>query len=211
MINTYKLKLSIYYVHMETEGTNMDYFEGNETVKQKLITAGIAEIEEHGISDFSLRRVASACNVSCAAPYKHFKDKEDFIAEIVLYIHNQWLMLQNQVALVFEDDVKKKLVETCVAYVRFWIANPNFRTVLMLKTDGFGDEKKSLMTQITDTTNELIYACCDKYNIPKEEEQNKVFIIRSLIYGATLMIDSGELENTKDTIDMIRQSIEKEF
>ena len=99
----------------------MEFYDGHETVKQKLIIAGIKEIEMHGITDCSLRRVASACNVSCAAPYKHFKSKEDFIAEIVLYIHSQWTMLEEQVMSVFEGDVKKQLIETCIAYIKFWI------------------------------------------------------------------------------------------
>lgn len=189
----------------------MDYFESFETVKQRLIIAGIAEIEAHGISDFSLRRVAAACNVSCAAPYKHFKSKEDFIAEIVLYIHNKWTMLQNQVVAVFESDVKKQLTEVCVAYVKFWIANPNFRAVLMLKTDTFGEERINIMTKITDSTKKLIHKCCAKYEINAAEEKRKVYVIRSLVYGATLMIDSGELENDEETINMIRECIDIEF
>jgi len=189
----------------------MEIFDGFETVKQKLIIAGISEIEEHGISDFSLRRVASSCNVSCAAPYKHFKSKEDFIAEIVIYIYNKWMMLQNQINSIYEGDVKKQLSEICVAYVRFWIANPNFRTILSLKTDTFGDERVDVMTKITDITKELIHKCCVEYNIDKNEEKKKSYVIRSLIYGATFLIDSGELENNDSTINMIRQCVENEF
>ena len=48
-------------------------------LKEKLLTAGIDEIMTHGMGDFSLRRVAAACGASCAAPYKHFKNKEEFI------------------------------------------------------------------------------------------------------------------------------------
>lgn len=188
----------------------MEYYEGFETVKQKLIIAGISEIEAHGITDFSLRRVASSCNVSCAAPYKHFKSKDDFIAEIVLYIHNKWELLQNQVASVFKDDVKKQLIETCVAYVKFWIANPNFRAVLTLKTDTFGDEVTSTISEITDTVTQLIHKCCEKYNT-LSEENIKIYKIRSFIYGATLMIDSGELENSEKTINVIRNCIDNEF
>ena len=53
----------------------MDEELGSASVREQLIKAGISELENHGISDFSLRRVASGCNISCAAPYKHFKDK----------------------------------------------------------------------------------------------------------------------------------------
>ena len=75
----------------------MAYEESYETVKQKLIICAIDEIEKHGISDFSLRRVASACGVSCAAPYKHFKSKEDFINQAATYIMDKWAMLYGQV------------------------------------------------------------------------------------------------------------------
>ncbi|MBO5879898.1 MAG: helix-turn-helix transcriptional regulator, partial [Clostridia bacterium] len=47
-----------------------------ENVKHRLILAGIRELEEYGITDFSLRRVAVSAQVSCAAPYRHFKSKE---------------------------------------------------------------------------------------------------------------------------------------
>jgi len=50
--------------------------ERNTNLRQDLILAGIEEINTHGANDFSVRRVASACHVSTAAPYKHFKDKK---------------------------------------------------------------------------------------------------------------------------------------
>ncbi len=189
----------------------MDYYEGYETVKQKLIIAGISEIEEHGISDFSLRRVATSCNVSCAAPYKHFESKEDFIAQIVLYIHNKWMMLRDQVASIFEGDIKKQLTEICVAYVKFWIANPNFRAVLMLRTDSLANKHMNSMTEITESTKELIHKCCTEYGIDEDGEKRKTYVIRSLIYGATIMIDAGELANDADTIEMIRECINEQF
>lgn len=189
----------------------MEYNDGYETVKQKLIIAGIKEIESHGIADCSLRRVASACNVSCAAPYKHFKSKDDFIAEIVLYIHNQWTLLETQVMSVFDGDCRKQLTETCIAYVRFWIANPNFRSMLMMKTDTFGSERKDIMTQIADGINGLIIQNCKLCNFDTATEKLKIYKIRSLLYGATLMMDNGELSNDTETIDMIRNCICSEF
>ena len=58
-------------------------------LRDRLIIAGIEEISLYGIKDFSLRRVAMRCNASCAAPYRHFKNREDFIraigAEPVVY------------------------------------------------------------------------------------------------------------------------------
>ncbi|MBQ4630097.1 MAG: TetR/AcrR family transcriptional regulator [Clostridia bacterium] len=187
----------------------MDIYDGFETVKQKLIIAGMQEIENHGVGDFSLRRVASLCNVSCAAPYKHFKSKEDFISEIALYIHKQWHLLQNQVSELFSDNPKKELIEICISYVKFWIANPNFHSVLMLKPQSVGSFGYNIMSEITDKISsllDLLWENNDDFN-----KTTAVFAIRSILYGATAMIDNGELENSDHTINMIRASIEKQL
>jgi len=189
----------------------MEYYDGYETIKQKLIIAGIKEIEMHGITDCSLRRVASACNVSCAAPYKHFKSKDDFIAEIVLYIHRQWTMLEEQILSIFDGNVRKQLTETCVTYIKFWIANPNFRTMLMLKTDTFGGERRDMMAKIAEGINVLIQKCCRECGFDENAEKQKIYKVRSLLYGATLMMDNGELSNDAITINMIKDSISAEF
>ena len=55
--------------------------------RQALILAGIDEINAHGVAAFSVRRVAQACHVSCAAPYKHFRDKREFIAAIIDHVN----------------------------------------------------------------------------------------------------------------------------
>ena len=86
---------------------------GSTSVREQLIVAGIAELEAHGIPDFSLRRVATACNLSCAAPYKHFKDKDALIDAIFAYIRQQLDFLLKQVADVFEAEPRRQLVESC--------------------------------------------------------------------------------------------------
>ena len=42
--------------------------------RDRLIQAGLEELNQYGVQHFSTRRVAKVCGVSCAAPYKHFKD-----------------------------------------------------------------------------------------------------------------------------------------
>ena len=55
---------------------------GARNTREALILAGLEELNEYGIQHFSTRRVAKACGMSCAAPYKHFKDSHEFIAAI---------------------------------------------------------------------------------------------------------------------------------
>ena len=56
------------------------YHRGN--IREALIEARIRIINESGEDALSLRKVASACGVSHAAPYAHFKDKDELIGAI---------------------------------------------------------------------------------------------------------------------------------
>ena len=75
----------------------IDEYYKSEELPTALVLAGIKEIENHGLSDFSLRRVATLCGVSCAAPYRHFKNKNELILAILSYINSQWGILQQQI------------------------------------------------------------------------------------------------------------------
>ena len=60
------------------------------SVREQLILAGIQEIDQYGLKDFSVRRIAGKCGVSCAAPYKHFEDRQSYFAAIIEYINGLW-------------------------------------------------------------------------------------------------------------------------
>lgn len=111
--------------------------ERNKNMRQTLIVAGISEINTHGVTGFSIRRVAEACNVSCAAPYKHFKDKREFIACIIEYVNEQWRERQQEVLAACGDSLRQQIVEVCVNYVKFLMEKPYFRSILMLKDEEF--------------------------------------------------------------------------
>ena len=48
-------------------------------LRKALIENGIEFINKYGEEKLSLRKVAEKCGVSNAAPYAHFKDKDDFV------------------------------------------------------------------------------------------------------------------------------------
>ena len=60
------------------------------STKEKLIIAGMDDIRFHGVQGFSLRRAAAACGVSCAAPYKHFADKQELFGAMIEYVEKAW-------------------------------------------------------------------------------------------------------------------------
>lgn len=177
----------------------MDEELGSASVREQLIIAGIAELEAHGIADFSLRRVAGACNISCAAPYKHFKNKEVLIESIFEYIDKQLDILLDQVSAVYKDP-KIRIAEICIAYIRFCIANPHFRAVLMLS-----GRELPLAERITKLM-ELCFTEMDPI-----ERADRGYVIRSIAYGAALLLESGELEYSDHIMKRIRENLMREL
>ena len=179
--------------------------------KERLILSGIAEIEENGIKDFSMRKVAKNCSVSCATPYKHFKDKQDFISAIIRYINRIWYERQLEIKSSFPDDPKTLLTETSVEYIRFLILNPHFRSIIMLKDENMSAEQAHEKSKLSSFAVRLIEQYCAESGIPDEVKKIKTFIVRSLIYGAALMIDNGEIDYSEKNMECIRRIIEREF
>ncbi|MBR0414728.1 MAG: TetR/AcrR family transcriptional regulator [Clostridia bacterium] len=169
--------------------------------REHLLVAGIQEIEKHGLSEFSLRRVASVCGVSCAAPYKHFKNKDEFVLEIIKYIGGRWKMLEAQVMKIFENDKARQIEELAAAYVKFWIANPNFRSILLLNPRQMDEAQKQARREIDSNLIALIEAYDDS------GKEKRVYEILSLIYGALLMLESGQLQNDEASLQLIKTSI----
>ena len=101
--------------------------ENQNSLRDALILAGIEEINKHGVSGFSIRRVAMACNVSCAAPYRHFQDKEALILAIIDYVNDIWAQRQKQILSQCGDSVREQLTELSVNFVRFLMEKPFYR------------------------------------------------------------------------------------
>ena len=79
-------------------------------LREALILAGIHEINANGVASFSIRRVADACGVSCAAPYRHFESKRDFIAAIIDYVNDQWAQRQEEILAGAGDSLREQII-----------------------------------------------------------------------------------------------------
>ncbi len=189
----------------------MEEFLSHDPLRDRLIIAGIAEIEQHGIAGFSLRRVAASCNTSCAAPYKHFKNKDDLILEIIRYVNRQWELLRDQILTLHVGEPMDRIVEVCVAYIRFWVANPNYRFALKAQGKEYNASKFSEKPNDERTIENLTRAYCAANHVGADEMERKVYAVKAILYGMTTMLDDGELQNSSETYENIRKTLRREL
>lgn len=99
------------------------YHHGN--LRQALIDAGIKIINESGEDGLSLRKVAAACGVSHAAPYAHFKDKEELMEAIKASVNEQFMDELEQ-AVAEAKNAEGAIINMGRSYVSFFVRNPDY-------------------------------------------------------------------------------------
>ena len=184
---------------------------GGRGIREQLLLAGIDDINQNGIQNFSVRRVANACGVSCAAPYKHFEDKPAFLAAIVDYIDSLWKERKEKVLKKYPTGSRRQLAEVSLEYVRFLVENPHFRSIIMGKDDEFDLRRGRSRGQVSDLTQCLIQDYCRSTGMSEQTRRLKTYVVRSLIYGAALMFDNGELDYNDENMALVAYAIEREF
>ena len=174
-----------------------------ENVKNRLILAGLRELDKHGVVDFSLRRVAIEAGVSCAAPYRHFKDKDELIASILSYVMEGWTLLSGQISEIYKDDTAGLICELSVAGLRFFIANGNFRTVITAAPH-LSEKKVSGL----DEFEEPLISAIKSFAVENGTSDINVisFRVLSLVYGSITLLNGG-YENFDEAAAQLRKAV----
>ncbi|MBQ2794066.1 MAG: TetR/AcrR family transcriptional regulator [Clostridia bacterium] len=160
-------------------------------VRTRLILAGIVELEQHGLRDFSLRRVAQEAQVSCAAPYRHFRDKEELILAIIAYIRESWELLADNISSAFADSSEQRLLNLAVAALRFWLANGNLRSVLMSGQEELGEEKRREVNRFDAPILAAVRTLAAERGVNDSEEL--AFTVLALVYGTVTLVSCGSV------------------
>ena len=181
------------------------------SLKDELILAGIQEINTFGVAAFSIRRVASACNVSCAAPYRHFKDKNGLIAAIIDYVNDKWAIQQEEILKKCGNSLREQIVEISLGYIRFLMEKPYYRAVLMLKDEQFDNLYHKKRTQFGSLCQTIEHQLFEASGYTMEVWKRKVLMFRSTIFGVLFLMDAGEFEYNETTMESVRYILDREF
>ncbi len=106
-------------------------------LRNALIEEGIKIINTSGEDSLSMRKLAEKCGVSMAAPYAHFKNKEEMINAIKQYVEDAFVeYLEKAISGAAEADgngiskIEMQIIAMGNAYVSFFIDNPEYFTFL---------------------------------------------------------------------------------
>ena len=108
------------------------YHHGN--LREALIETGLRYVNENGEDSLSLRKVASLCGVSHAAPYAHFEDKEALLCAIKDTVTGQFANeLKRTIAENEKAGTEAALLAMGKSYVMFFVHHPDYFNFLFYK------------------------------------------------------------------------------
>ncbi len=122
---------------------NKPYHHGD--LRKTLIETGIEFINKYGEEKLSLREIAAECGVSNAAPYAHFKGKDDFINAMQSYVMESFMDTLGKCADECRDDTQI-LSELGVCYVMYFYHNPLYFDFLF--------SRKNIRIRLSDENND---------------------------------------------------------
>ena len=175
------------------------------STRERLILAGMEEIRAHGIQGFSLRRVSASCGVSCAAPYKHFEDKEALFGAMIAYVNEKW---RERIKEVFklESTVEASIASLGAAYVSFLCENPDFKAILMIKETGLDSPLAVQAAGLSIPAKRLFSLYGRKKGLDRKELRGRIFVVRSLIYGSAMIL-GADTELRGDRMEDLRDAV----
>ncbi|MDE5547488.1 MAG: TetR/AcrR family transcriptional regulator [Clostridia bacterium] len=176
------------------EKTN--YHHGN--LRSELIEKAIAIVNEEGEQSLSIRKVAGACGVTYAAPYSHFKSKEELLSACREYVSKQFAdYLENSIA---NKDVTNPETLNVLgnAYLEFFRLHPvyfNFvfngkETCKMVLTL---DEVKDNYPPF-EVFRKVCLALTERHGLTKKQGLARLIKCWSRVHGATALIISPNVQ-----------------
>jgi AcrR family transcriptional regulator len=185
-------------------------------LRRSLIKAAVEILTENQDWTFSLREVARRAGVSHNAPYNHFEDKRDLLAEVAA-AGFETLRERMLAAIPRIEDAETALTRAAVVYVRFGIENPAhyrlmFGSVVVTKRK---DRPMPLMVAGNNARavlEEIIHRGAEQgvFTVsPKKKEELRLAVLSawSAVHGLTMLAIDGLAEAPRLTMDGVARKL----
>ena len=168
-------------------------------LKNALISASIAVIDEEGMEGLSIRHAVEKIGVSHAAPYRHFKNKEDLLVAVGVRCFGMLNDKINTAVKRFPNDQQAQFKALIKTYIKFAVDNPVFYRIM------FGDyiKKKTGYPKFFEAYDnvfrnfvEMIKKSSTRKRTKRDLPEITALAVWSMVHGySCLIIDNQEDKN----------------
>lgn len=171
---------------------------------EELIAEGIRQLKANGMDGFSARAVADACHVSCAAPFRHFKGRQEFFLTISRRLDEELSRSMEAVLNRLPGRYKEAHLAMNEAFIGClcqypFLIDPSFwRTI---DETQLGIRKWKSFRLMADQ----FCAYCRELGLSEELERAYYFNFQTLAYGSAFVINSGLMLEGERPEERIRE------
>lgn len=183
----------------------------NLQLKDKLIQMAVVELTLNGVEQFSLRETAKKCGVSCAAPFKHFKDKADLFQCISEHLDKELLNRIYTIEIKCNGDLKALYMETSAAYIENLIAHPFLMNLSFWSRPECSHVMGIRWWKSLGRVIEHFNNYCSFLGFSDEKHDMVFFMMQNITYGLAFMGTSKMLDEKKDYSEKLRIAMESLF
>ena len=178
-------------------------------LRHALVQAGLKMLAEGGVDGLSLRGAAELAGVSHAAPYRHFRDKDQLVAAVA---EEGFRLLTRHMREEIDrrgGDVLTRLRAAAEGYVAFAAAHPaTFRTIFGGAVCGEDEERPQGLKEAGDEAygvlRGLIVEGTERGKLRAEDPDQLALGAWSMVHGLGMLIIEGQVPGARADIALRR-------
>jgi len=183
-------------------------------LRESLIEMGLKLFNEGGEENFTIRKVASLCNVSHTAPYRHFKSKEELINAISEYVFNKFQNSLNEIVEMYKNDPAERIVELGKKYVWFMVENPDYlKFAFLTKSESVTVMEEDKLKNVGYGTFNIFENCALDFfksiNVKEEDYVQDIIAMWSMVHGLATMLAYKTFSYEGDYLQLVEKILRK--
>ncbi|OPJ56658.1 TetR/AcrR family transcriptional regulator [Clostridium chromiireducens] len=187
---------------------NDKYHHGD--LRESLIRMGLKLYNEEGAEKFSIRKVAALCNVSHAAPYKHFKNKEELISAISDFVFSNFEYSLSEIVEKYRTDPYERIIELGKKYVIFMVENPDYLKFAFSQNNEYGITVENNELQSSDYGTFNIFKNCaidflKSKNVKEEKYIQDIIAMWAMVHGLATMLSNKMFIYKGNYIELVEE------
>ena len=174
--------------------------------KDLLMEAALAILARDGFDGVTIRKIADYCSLSVAAPYKHFKNKEDILRQSVGSMIEKWKIREAKIIARYSPDLREQLVRLAMEWIRFVLEKPAYAGLVLADREYLPD----CITLPMDSMMDYSRDCLSRLTLTEHWSHEKYLrtdMFHALTDGALRQMRSGQLENSSPQWKIIQKCL----
>ncbi|MEM9796414.1 MAG: TetR/AcrR family transcriptional regulator [Pseudomonadota bacterium] len=171
-------------------------------LRGQLLEAVRVLVERDGPDDFSVAEACREAGVSTAAPYKHFKDRNDILRGVVLLAMDRMRSAMQAAADSYPAGDPRRIAALGQSYVDFARTEPGLFQTMFGLTSGH-DEDPELRQSGDETYSVVEHVVADHLGISTADPQARLraYALWCFVHGHSFLSLDSKLPNEVNTLD----------